>query len=102
MRRNDSNCTRVLVLKPTHPSLVGSIDGSSTWRAGNVNGGLPARWWYRSANPLAARWVVSSSEQSMISPPATRALPMSAPSVATAAKLPMSHSNTRPPACSGG
>ena len=43
-RQKESNCSRVLVLKPTQPSELGSIDGSSTVRAGLVSGGRPARF----------------------------------------------------------
>ncbi len=43
------NCWRELVLKPTQPSSVGSIEGSSVLRGGRSVGGRPISECMRSA-----------------------------------------------------
>src|SRR5207302_1619474 len=89
------------VLKPTHPSAVGSIDGSSRLRAGPLTAGRPNRLYIRSTNRLVAIVIASSWETSTCVPRPVRRAPLTAASAAGAPYAPVAHSATRPPACSG-
>lgn len=103
MVRKSSNICRVLVLKPTQPSALGSIEGNSTDRAGNgIGWGRPSRLHMTSTNRLLQRLMTSVMDTSMWAPgPPRRAWRMAA-KAAGAPKTPLAHSVIRPPACTGG
>jgi hypothetical protein len=101
--RKSWNCCRELVLKPTQPSAVGSIEGSSIERAGvPATFGRPNMLFNRSVYIVPAMFMTSSSEKSMCSPRPSPRARRTAASAATAANVPPIHSVVRPPAITGG
>ena len=70
--RKSLNIWAALVLNPTHPSSVGSIEGNSTTRGGWGSGGLPMRLIMRSVNSVAQTHITSVRDTSMWAPSPVR------------------------------
>ncbi len=100
---NARNCAEPLVAKPTHPSAVGSTDGTSTKRPiGSGSGPRPSSCAATAWNWLNAIVIASKVETSTDAPRPLRRAPWSAASAATPPTVPATHSPMRPPVATGG
>lgn len=98
--RKSWNCCAVMVQKPTMPSAVGTIDGSSKLRSCSSESG-PSTLADIADRPPMAITMASYVETSMTRPRPLREACRAVAAAAAAANVPASHSPSRPPACTG-